>query len=465
MLLAFTDYWESSRWITLTSYRNITSISESDKFIYITSPGGFMRYSKDEEKWLIPYTWQDLIGEEQAYESVVSGPSILIRTPGGIYAVREDYLGQRRPVLTPLPFKRLTSDKCPQSFPLYIPPPGYIFKQEGIIITPSFDEYPVSYCHTDWHGNLWLGTWGDGVWWVDERSMKMKPLPVGLADKSVRCMLIAEKEFWFGGDDPLGGITLWKRNSNTWQYFESRKNPYIPTNIVYDIAVKDSLLYFATPLGLLSYNKNSAIWRWIRSAALSGNCRTLIVKNDTLFVGMDQGITILCGKEPEGLRITDAGFPGVNSFAIYMDRLFAASDEGGFWFNGEFMVQIHTPDGYLRGTVWAVSADSSGVWFVSEMGLLHYNPRTNKRENWAYNSYIGSRVYDIVATERYVWFATEMGVLKLRKEDKRWFSYTRGDGLADNIVYDIALDGDYIWFGTPRGATRFWWNDKSRVDW
>ena len=71
----------------------------------------------------------------------------------------------------------------------------------------------------------------------------------------------------------------------------------------------------------------------------------------------------------------------------------------------------------------------------------------------------------MVATERYVWLATGYGLLKLRKEDEKWFTYTRSDGLADDIAYDIALDGNYIWFGTPRGATRFWWNEPSRIDW
>ena len=196
LLLGFTDYWESSRWINLSSYRYVTSISESKKFIYVASPTGFVRYDKNKSKWLLPYSWQDLIGEEQAYESIVSGPNILIRSPRGIYAIREDYFGHRYPVYTELPFKRLTQDNCPESFPLYLPPPGYIFKQEGIIMTPSFNEYPVSFCHTDWHGDLWLGTWGNGVWRVDKRMMKMQPMPMAM-----HCMVFFKRQGSRGGSN------------------------------------------------------------------------------------------------------------------------------------------------------------------------------------------------------------------------------------------------------------------------
>ncbi len=464
-LLGFADYWESSRWITLTSYRNITSISESNKFIYVSSPNGFVRWDKDKEQWLFPYTWQDLIGEELAYESIVSGPNILIRTSNGIYAIREKYLGEREPVYTELPFDRLTRDNCPDTFPLYIPPPGYIFKQEGIIMTPNFNEYAISFCHEDWSGKQWLGTWGDGVWRADPRSLRMKPLPVGLATESVYCMFTEGDEYWFGSDNPDGGITLWKKNNSRWEYFESRDNPFIPTNVVNDITTIDSTVYFATPNGLLSYNKQSATWRWIHSSVFSGECRTLINKNDTLFVGTEDGVSILCDNAPEGVRITEVGFPAVNKFTIWNGRLYAASDEGGFWFNGKFMVQIHTPDGYLKGEVWATTSDSDGVWFVSDLGLLHYNQKTEERSTWAYDAYINSLVYDMVATDRYVWLATENGVLKLRKEDEKWFSYSPEDGLAGNPVYHIVPDGDYIWFGTSEGATRFFWNDPSRVDW
>jgi len=469
-LLSGETPWEIGEWITISDMRYVTNISESHKYIYVSTTNGLLMWDKMSGRWLFPYSWQDLLGEEKVYYARVFGANLFIRTETGVYALRETNIGTQAPRLVSFQPENIRINQCPEQFPLYLPPPQYIFKQDGIIMDPDFVQYPVSACLIDRAGNLWLGTWGLGTWFVDTKTLKMEMQPIGLQNENVRAIFINSRGIWFGGE-VLGqttcGVTFWNRKKDVWNFFNSHIYRDMGTDNIYAITGNDTLVFFGTQLGLLVYNSNTE--RWKRYSTRDGlpynEITSLCLKNDTLFIGLQTGIAIFDLKTRKCAPVSPSSYPKVNKMAVYKDRIYFATDEGAFYFNGKFPVQIRTPDGYLEYRVYAVQADSNGLWFATDRGLLFYNPATDERRTFPAEIYLPEYVNDMLNTTRYIWFATNSGVVKLRKNDMRFYRYTTSDGLASNIVYTLAEDGDYIWFGTSKGATRYLWNKESRIDW
>ncbi|MGB9561191.1 MAG: hypothetical protein ACPL6C_00100, partial [bacterium] len=90
------DYWGESDWLTISDMRYVTRIAESNRFIYVSTTGGVLRWDKFSKKWLFPYSWMDIIGEERVYELFVSGSNLILRTNGGYYITPEPFQADRR---------------------------------------------------------------------------------------------------------------------------------------------------------------------------------------------------------------------------------------------------------------------------------------------------------------------------------------------------------------------------------
>ncbi|MGB9561192.1 MAG: hypothetical protein ACPL6C_00105, partial [bacterium] len=349
-------------------------------------------------------------------------------------------------------------------------PVGFIFTQDGVIIDPYFNRYPVSFCYSDRSNNLWLGTWGLGIWLVDTRAMTMEPKPIGLADANVRAIFINPSGIWFGGKPEgkeSGGITFWDRKSDKWRIFDARLIRDMGTNNVYDIVSNSRYTFFATDLGLLSFDNVTQRWHryTFRDGLQDEFLTSLLLKGDTLFIGQRCGLSLLEISSMKIKPITPPDYPKVNKMAVFKGRVYVATSEGAFWFNGKGLTQIHTPDGYLGFRVYGVDDDSNGVWFVSDKGFLFLEPETGKIITFPREEFVYEDPFDMMVMERYIWLTTSAGVIKIRKEDMHYFRYTSRDGLVSNIVYTIERDGDYVWFGTDSGATRYLWNKPERIDW
>jgi len=74
---------------------------------------------------------------------------------------------------------------------------------------------------------------------------------------------------------------------------------------------------------------------------------------------------------------------------------------------------------------------------------------------------ISSKVRSISDGINNVWIATDRGVSRFNREDSRWTSYTKEDGLVSDNVYVVSLglqsqsDGEEVWFGTDNGVSKY----------
>lgn len=150
-------------------------------------------------------------------------------------------------------------------------------------------------------------------------------------------------------------------------------------------------------------------------------------------------------------------------FALYRDRggviwlgdgwnIFRSDDKGRTF---EKMEQFGYA--YMRD----ILEDKSGNIWVATMGngILRYNPQTDQMVKYQCvpgdSTSIGTNeVTGITEDSKGVlWFSTDRGgLLRFNPETGRFRTYTKANGLPDNVTYKVVEDTQHrIWFGTDRG--------------
>lgn len=112
------------------------------------------------------------------------------------------------------------------------------------------------------------------------------------------------------------------------------------------------------------------------------------------------------------------------------------------------------PNDYLSRM--SLSADGKRLYVASSIGLCCLNLETLSWTDVFGSNAVGIGLFShSVYADRKgrVWYGTEKGVL-CYKDGKLKKTYTKKDGLPDDIISSICEDGrGYIWMGTPRGLS------------
>ncbi len=150
-------------------------------------------------------------------------------------------------------------------------------------------------------------------------------------------------------------------------------------------------------------------------------------------------------------------------FALYRDRggviwlgdgwnIFRSADKGRTF---EKMEQFGYA--YMRD----ILEDKSGNIWVATMGngILRYNPQTDQMVKYQCvpgdSTSIGTNEVTGITEDSkgLLWFSTDRGgLLCFNPETGRFRTYTKANGLPDNVTYKVVEDAQHrIWFGTDRG--------------
>lgn len=150
-------------------------------------------------------------------------------------------------------------------------------------------------------------------------------------------------------------------------------------------------------------------------------------------------------------------------FALYRDRggiiwlgdgwnIFRSVDKGRTF---EKMEQFGYA--YMRD----ILEDKSGNIWVATMGngILRYNPQTDQMVKYQCvpgdSTSIGTNEVTGITEDSkgLLWFSTDRGgLLCFNPETGRFRTYTKANGLPDNVTYKVVEDAQHrIWFGTDRG--------------
>lgn len=297
-------------------------------------------------------------------------------------------------------------------------------------------------------GQIWLATWNNGIYRINQFSNEFKNVKNlsnaknSLNGNYIHCLLVDSKNnFWIGCAQ--GGLYKTKMNSqkvfkNFEHYFFDTDNPKSLSGNTINAIYEDlnQVLWVGTSDGLNRYDENSKSFTRFQnkpndSTTISSNAVEAIFEDSygTFWIGTRDGLNIMDRKTGHFTRI----MPDKNNFGAILNhtirRIFEDS-RGELWFGGYFLERYKRSD----NTFIHYFADSMLVKDFEKTGILNI-------------------VEDDSAN---LWISTKRGgLLKYNRLTKRFTTFTTGNGLPSNTINAIEIDDrGYIWVSSNQGLSR-----------
>jgi ligand-binding sensor domain-containing protein/signal transduction histidine kinase len=340
---------------------------------------------------------------------------------------------------------------------------GRVQKWRGTKMERDFGAYrwnaatPVSDACEDFHGNLIVGTQGEGVFWYDSNGRATQiSTKQGLSANSrgIVLSLCVDREgnLWAGTDggglnrikrrlfDVLGGSEDWTIQSVS----EDEKNG----------------MWIGTFGQGLKHLSGGAIRDLGASQGLENlYVRSVLASRDNkVFVGTF-GYGLFQIEDNTFLQFTNSEIASPFISAVYQDR------SGKLWFgtqnglvskDGASWKKFTTRDGLSADSVRAIADDGRGnIWIGTENGGLNC---LSNGQFTAFHRMDGDSRETITALQfdrsGVLWIGTDGAGLE-RFENGKWFTYSKRDGLlSDSIGYLIEDAQNNLWMGSYAGLMR-----------
>ena len=339
---------------------------------------------------------------------------------------------------------------------------------------------------------LWIGTYGDGAYYFDEKNSFRIDLKHELYKQTVFDILVENDNCWFGTLQK--GLVQYDRKTKAFQIY-SEKNG-IGNNHVRAV-LKDNWggLWIGTSGGGVSQFAGKLFSHYSEESGLGGKFIYSIYQDsqNRLWFGTSQnGVSILenntfsqlnvangfeavkvksiledktgvyyFGTEGQGIGILSAGgFSWINPTRKYYIRQMAMDKSGAIWAatSGSGLLKITEQgnrveaftvrDGLLHMRLTSVFVDSRGlIWYGSEsVGLGFYDPKSQKMQFVNRKKGLSSDAIRSIVEDQYgqIWVGTAgSGLNCLRKVNGSWEVVRQisiQDGLFSSNVYLMAFD-------------------------
>lgn len=242
----------------------------------------------------------------------------------------------------------------------------------------------------DEHGNMWVGTEGDGLYFLDKknkttRHFRREANRNSLSHDNIKCFLLEKGGIWIG---TIKGLDYYNFKLHTFtHYLNSQDDPNsLPDDAVYDIErIDDETLWIATFRGgLIKFSTRTGkaveTFRPQPSVPFSisseGITRLHMEKDSTLWVGTLSGLN---RKEP-GQNLFTRFMPGDRD-NNYVLCLFEDSDKQ-LWIgtrgkglnllnkDGKSLSSFTTTEGLPGNSIYGILEDDNGyLWLSTDNGL------------------------------------------------------------------------------------------------
>lgn len=285
-------------------------------------------------------------------------------------------------------------------------------------------------------GNLWFGTFGNGVSKYDGKSFTTYNTSHGLIHNLVEAITEdSEGNLWFS---TYGGAS--KYNGVFFENFTTGQG--LPNNHINRILVDSKgNIWLATRGGLSRYDPEK--------------------KDD----GKSQFVNY---KDRQGLTGDYIGY----IIEDHKGYLWISGHRGIFRFNPgavnpdeTVFIDYSEISGLKDEIVYCMAEDRDGMlWFGTGKGAVRFDPDNFERGKSFITTYtkddgLISNSIESILEDRTgnIWLGSEEGVSEFKKEDSSFINYTSEQGLASNIVVCMVEDNaGSIWFGTKgSGLSRF----------
>jgi signal transduction histidine kinase/ligand-binding sensor domain-containing protein/DNA-binding NarL/FixJ family response regulator len=312
---------------------------------------------------------------------------------------------------------------------------------EYISYTPDFRPGSLSYrsissIFQDQYGQMWIGTHGGGINYVENKTQRFGHLQYEIGDKNSLSYskvwgITEDKDgkIWIGTDGE--GVNVWNKNSKTMEFL--RNNPDDP-NSISDNAIISAFTDYTGQVWLGTYNgglnrfhpESRKFYRYMAPEKLVVNDVRCIYEDDekNLWIGLNQGGVALYNREKDQ-------FETLNGFNIFD----------------------------IRGILKV----KNSLWMGSYgQGLLKYDLTTGQGKTY----FSGSEEFRNISPETIfslcftsdtsIWLGTRNGGLCMFNPQNETFkTFTEKDGLSNNTVHSILFEKpDNLWMSTNKGISR-----------
>jgi len=462
--------------ITYSDFSFIRWIAASNTHTYFATTEGITRYDQFARKWVDPLTGDPSIPDDDIQRVYVSqfDDKLYIGTTQGNYEY--DFgIESWFPITDIPPLDGITKHIDPPT--VMLPPAGFNFTSEGQFIDPDGRFFNVTDVLDDGTGKLWFGTWGLGAAEGDRSSRYLDMLPFGLLQDNVASIWEdpEDQSLWMGGpirNSVRTGLTGFDPDKMTFTYLETGVRQDLPVMDINCIEGDKKSFYLGTPFGLYIVDRFSQyVTQRIstRNGLLADNVLSLEITGDTLYVGTEEGLSILMGQSDSSGVIHPTQFSGQRIWDIEQvdGTIWIGATSGAYRFTPSTRkLQRYTdPDQVLFGDVYDIQRSGDWLWFVSDAGLVELNLKTAESESFP-EAVQRMMPRALAVNDRIAAVASDKGLTILFHDRAKPYTrdFTTDDGLASNNIYALLMDGDFLWVGTDRGLTRFLWNNPDRVD-
>ena len=139
------------------------------------------------------------------------------------------------------------------------------------------------------------------------------------------------------------------------------------------------------------------------------------------------------------------------------NNVWVATDKGVSRFSRKDEAWFHYNDsaGLVSDDVLAVALDDNLVWFATSDGVSQYDTSSDKWKIFKRKEGLSSDKVQCIAVDGdYVWFGTDRGINRYDKRIDSWALRSKTDGLSTNNIKTIAVEREYVWVGTQPDRER-----------
>ncbi|HEY9048181.1 MAG TPA: two-component regulator propeller domain-containing protein [Ohtaekwangia sp.] len=299
----------------------------------------------------------------------------------------------------------------------------------------------VQSLYEDRDKNLWIGTFGDGVYMISSIQEKFSRIQTKQYNNAALSFVQyygmcydQNGNLWLGTDGD--GIYKSKVNGEVVKHYAANGEKGLTENAILS-ALRDhnNTLWFGTySQGIFQYDAaRDAFLNFRYDGTLSGGNDVRVMVEDsrhTIWVGTNRGGLCVLDKATRSYK----NIPGISG-------------------------ALH--DGDIR----SIAEDRSGGLWIGCYGdgLYYFNPGTNKAQRYFHisqqNDQLKSNVVFAVSIDRKgkVWIGTGGGGLSVYDPATKIIKrYSDKNGLANNTIYAILIDNaDNLWLSTNKGISKF----------
>jgi len=497
--------------VLLTQFNEISAVAASQRHLFIATPFGLGIMDRQFSRWLPPVTVADGFPRDQATvlaadpasdavwigaigQVVVYRPSVDVLTRIPLAGIVEQIAFERATTNAYVRASgawhrvsfsglatRINRSELPSSAELTAPSTlEDVYREfpmlrafERLLTRDSnLRNYPVtSGTRAPERSEVWLGTWGDGVFQVDPLFQQATQRPFGLLDRGAGAITRGADGVWIAGLGvglrPRGGVTFASSELQAWRWMTGPGNSPLAGTRAAALAMREDILWVGTDRGLarLSTRNENDLEFWSALNGLpSDQVLSLAPRQGGTWVGTTRGLVFVSdsGRRKARNRVvspTLADGTAIRALLLTGDTLWIGSDAGLLLLppggeNRLVRAAAVTREQRLARPIRALARNDSVVAIATESEVIRIDITTGKLRPRIDFPGAGTvrDIRSLAMDEQTLWIGGGFGAVMIRTADGLT-KPVRPSGVFHEVE-DMVLTNEYVWLATADGVTR-----------